>query len=269
MLSLRAGAFARTAQLAAASYVGDSPLFLLDYLLRIVRVVVLLALWRSILGTPTGERALAEAGLSLAAVLTYTVVSEAFSQQLEVRTELDVELWDGAVVVRFLRPASLVGQLAAELLGRWAFGLVGFAIPLFLVAPLLGVDPLPASPVAGALFVASLVLGTTVGLALDFIFAILMAALQISVWVVHSVRTAVGTVLSGALIPLALLPGGLGELFGYLPFAATASAPLRIYTASGPPALLLLSQVSWAVCLWLIAGRLWSANRERLVGYGG
>ena len=40
--------FRKTAAMAAASATGDSPLFLVDYLLRLLRVLVLLALWRQI-----------------------------------------------------------------------------------------------------------------------------------------------------------------------------------------------------------------------------
>lgn len=259
----------KTAQLAAAGFVGDSPLFLLDYLLRVVRVVVLIGIWRTILGTPGGAAGVSAAGLSLAAVLTYTVVAEAFAEQLNVRTELDIELRDGGAAMRFLRPVTLVGQLAAELLGRWSFGLAAFTVPLLVVAPLLGVSPLPADAAAALLFIPSVALGASVGLALEFIFGVGGVVLDINTWVVRSLRSALTTILSGALIPLALLPGVLGEVFGYLPFAATASAPLRIYTGSGNPALLLASQAAWSVALWLVADRLWSTSRERIVGYGG
>ena len=262
-------AFLKTAQLAAAGFVGDSPLFLLDYLLRVVRVVVLIALWRTILSTPGGQAGVSAAGLSLAAVLTYTVVAEAFAEQLTVRTDLDIELRDGGAAMRFLRPVTLVGQLAAELVGRWAFGLAAFTVPLLLVSPLLGVSPLPADAKAALLFVPSVALGASVGLALEFIFGVGGTALDLNTWTLRSIRAAISTILSGALIPLALLPAGLGDVFGYLPFAATASAPLRIYTGSGSPALLLASQLGWCVALWLVVARLWAASRERIVGYGG
>jgi hypothetical protein len=42
------GGYLKTAAMAAWD-LGDSPLFLLDYVLRIVRVLVLVALWRTIL----------------------------------------------------------------------------------------------------------------------------------------------------------------------------------------------------------------------------
>jgi hypothetical protein len=56
----------------------DSPLLLVDVALRLLRVLVLLALWRTLLATPDG----AEPGpMSLATVLTYTVVVEQITSE--------------------------------------------------------------------------------------------------------------------------------------------------------------------------------------------
>ena len=250
--------------MAAAGYAGDSPLFLLDYLLRFLRVAVLLSLWRMLLadGGPVS-------GMSIAAVLTYTLAAELFAEQLHVRTELMWELWQGSLAVRMLRPVGMVAQFAAEMMGRWCFGLGFFTLPLLLAAPLLGVNPLPASGWAALWFVPSLALAVSVGLALEFIFGALMIHLEQSAYIVNRLREAVTVLLSGALVPLALLPEGVGTLFSFLPFASIASAPLRIYTGTGSPLLLMSVQAAWSLLLWPLAGWLWRANRERLVGYGG
>jgi ABC-type uncharacterized transport system permease subunit len=153
--------------------------------------------------------------------------------------------------------------------GRWAFGLALFSLPLLVCAPLLGVDPRPASATAGVLFLLSLILAISVGLALEFIFGALVVALEQGVWVASQVRVALTTILSGSLLPLALLPWGLGAVFGWLPFAAMASAPLRIYTGTGAPLPLLLAQAGWSAVLWPLARWMWQANREKLVAYGG
>lgn len=256
--------YLKTASLAATSYVGDSPLFLADYLLRLLRVAVLLSLWRVILAG-RGE----ESGLTLGAVLTYTLVAEVFAEPLNVRTELQTALWDGSIATRMLQPLGVFGHFAAEMFGRWWFGFVVFSLPLLVCAPLLGVDPRPASLGAGVLFGVSLVLAVSVGLAVEYIFGALMVALQLNLWAIVQVRSALSTLLSGALLPLALLPWGLGEAFGWLPFAAMASAPLRIYTGTGEPLSLMALQLGWSLILWPLAVWLWRANRERFVAYGG
>jgi viologen exporter family transport system permease protein len=256
--------YRKTASLAASSAIGESRLFLLDYLLRLLRVLVLLAIWRTVLpahGTTSG--------MTLAAVLTYTVISEAFAEQMAARTNISDELWVGSIATRMLQPMTMVEHYAADMVGRWLLGLALFSLPLLLCAPLLGVSPLPASPLAAVLFVLSLALAVTIGLAVDFFFLGLTFALGQAVWVISRMRMAVTMVLSGALLPLALLPWGLGNLFTWLPFASMASAPLQIYTGTGNVALLLLAQSGWAIALWPLTLWLWRANREKLVGYGG
>src|SRR5438309_8765175 len=100
--------------------IGESPLAFLDYGLRILRVLILLALWRGLLG----GRSTGDIPMSLNAVLTYTVIGEVFAQQLAVRTTLSDAFWEGTLVMRFLRPMGLVRQFAAETSGQWAIHLL-------------------------------------------------------------------------------------------------------------------------------------------------
>ena len=169
----------------------------------------------------------------------------------------------------FLRPMSVFGQFAARMGGEWLFGLAFFSLPLALAAPLLGVDPLPAHSRAILLFPLSLGLAVAVGLALELFFGALVVYLEHDVYNAYRLRDALVALLSGAVIPLELLPWDLGRLIGWLPFAATASAPLRIYVGSGEPGPLLLLQAFWAVACWLLARWFWRFNRERLVCHGG
>jgi len=253
-----------TALLSAAGLVGDNPLFLLDYLLRLLRVGVLLGLWQVLLeGKPTGVE------LSLGQLLTYTLVGEIFRDQLVCHSQLQQSLWEGSVGSYFLRPMSVFGQFAARMGGEWLFGLAFFSLPLALAAPLLGVDPLPASARAALLFLLSLGLAVAVGLALELFFGALVVWMDHNLYNAYRLRDALVALLSGGLIPLELLPWNLGYYAGWLPFAATASVPLRIYVGSGDPGPLLLLQTCWAVVCWGLAVWFWRLNRERLVIHGG
>jgi ABC-2 type transport system permease protein len=256
--------FTKTAAMEATGTVGDNPLFLLQYLFRFLRVVVLLSVWQL---AYSGKGVVS--GLSVGAVLTYALVAEVFADQLTTRTELWVSLRDGSIAVSFLQPFGLVGQFTARMVGRWLFSLAFFSLPLLLVSPLLGVDPRPASPAAGVAFVASLLLAITVGVALEFIFGAMLGYFEQSVYAIDSMRAALTLIVSGALIPLQLMPWGLGEVLQWLPFASVASAPLRIYTGAGDVVPLLALQLAWALVLWPFARWLWNRNRERLVAFGG
>jgi len=252
------------AALEATSLVGEDSLFIIQFIFRFLRVVVLLSLWRVIL-TGRGPTD----GLTLEALLTYTLIQEVFSDQLIPRTDIEWALHDGGITMRFLQPLGLVSQFTAQMVGRWAFGFVFFSLPLLLAAPLLGVNPLPANLASGGLFLLSLTLTIAVGVALEFIFAALLSYLEGSAYIVSRVRTAITLLFSGAVVPLALMPWGLGEIFRWLPFASMASAPLQIYIGVGDPLLLLATQAAWSVGLWWLARWLWEVSRERLVAYGG
>src|SRR5947207_3634246 len=121
-----------------------------------------------------------------------------------------MSFWDGSITTRFMRPIGIFGQFAAESFGGWGLGLCLFSLPLVLFAPLLGVNLLPASSAAAGLFLVSLVLAVAVGLAVEYIFAGVAIAAEVHPYAINSARAALGALLSGAFIPLALLPWGIG-----------------------------------------------------------
>ncbi len=261
MVSLRQ--WFATAWLAGSGAIGESPAFLLDYLLRGLRVAVLLSLWRTVLGAG------ADSPVAIGHVLTYALLGEVLAEQLYVRTTLSDAFWQGTIAQNFLRPMALVPQFAAEMTGGWLVNFALFSIPLLLAAPLLGVDVRPARALAAGGFALSLALAIVVGLAFDFITAALTVALEQPVWLMFWLRQSITVVLSGAVVPLALLPWGLGDWLEWLPFASLAWAPLAVYTGIGDAPRLIGLQLFWALALWPLAGWLWRANREKVVGFGG
>jgi ABC-type uncharacterized transport system permease subunit len=122
---------------------------------------------------------------------------------------------------------------------------------------------------AGLLFPLSLLIGSAVGLALEMILGALTVILDQSPWALAVVRHSLFGLLAGAIIPLDLMPWQLGTLLAWLPFAAQASAPLKIYVGLGEAGWLLASQLVWAVLLWWLADWLWRSQRERFAVYGG
>jgi len=257
-----------TAVVSGTGYLGENPLVVLDYLLRVARVAILLTLWRTIYAAHAASTPVS-ASMPLHALLTYTLIAEVFADQLACRTTLDDAVWSGTIIVKFLTPMSTAMQFAAEMAGRWMVNFTLCSLPLLLLAPLFGIDPRPANGAAGFFFVVSLTLAIANGLAQEFIFGAGQIMLDLPVWLVGTLRTALIALLSGAVIPLALFPAGAGELFQWLPFASMASAPLRIYTATGDAVPLLLVQAGWVAALCPVAVWSWRSCREKLVGYEG
>jgi ABC-2 type transport system permease protein len=264
MAALALRQWGKTAAMAASARLAEGPFLLAEYPLRWLRVIVLLSIWRLlVLANPEASP------LALDTLLTYALVAELVAPQIRVRTELTDAFWQGTIAQHYLRPMGLVAQFAAPLLGGWLVDLLLFSLPLLALAPWLGVDPSPASLEAGLLFGLSLALCVCIGLALEFLFAALTVALEQPPWLLEYVRGALIGLLSGMLIPPVLWPWGLGEIVEWLPFASLAWAPLAIYTGAGEPLLLLSRQLAWALLLWPIAGWMWLAYRERVVGLGG
>src|SRR5439155_16405488 len=76
---------------------------------RLLRVVVLLSLWRVILTAHD------TAGMTLGTTLTYTLIQEVFAEQLLPRTNIEWALHDGGIAMRFLQPLDLVSQFMAHI----------------------------------------------------------------------------------------------------------------------------------------------------------
>ena len=264
MITTTLRSYAKNASMAASSLVGENFLFLLDYAMRLVRVLLLLSIWRTLF---IGRSEVA--GLSLNDLLTYTLIAEIFADPLEAMTGFADAFWDGSIATRFLRPIGLMEQFVTEQFGRWGMNFLFFSIPLLCLTPLMGVRILPASFASGLLFVVSLILGVSVGLALDFIFGAIAIGLGVPPFAIQRLRRALGALLSGSLIPLALLPWGIGKLFELTPFASVASAPLQLFIGKGDPVKLISIQLFWSVALWPLVLWSWRKSREKMVSYGG
>ncbi|HKF18478.1 MAG TPA: ABC-2 family transporter protein [Candidatus Dormibacteraeota bacterium] len=253
-----------TTRVAAFGPLADGLWAVFSVALRFVRVLILLAIWPSLI--PAGA---VVSGYGLGTVLTYSLVAEVFSAQFNVRTPIAGALWNGAIATRFTWPMPLATQYAAEMIGDWALPMLLVSAPLLMLAPLLGVDPLPASATHLGLFVVSLVLAVTIGIAIDMACTVLIVRIDLGPWVLDAARAVVQAICSGAWVPIALLPFHLGALFTWLPFASTASAPLRIYTGTGDPAPLLALQAAWAIVLTVAVRAAWNSSREQVALYGG
>lgn len=210
-------------------------------------------------------------GMTLSQVLTYTLLSSALRQQLEIVTPATSALWEGSIIGRYQRPAPVLQTFAAETVGRWWIPvLLCYALPLLSVAgPLLGIRPLPADPMCGLLAAGSLVMSVSIGFSLDYLFSAFAIRFKNACWMALQLRETIASLLSGALIPFALLPRGVGAVLRVLPFGSIANAPLSIYVGAAKAAPLLLVQLFWAVALHLVSRTVYRKNEERMISFGG
>lgn len=230
------------------------------YGIRLVRMAVLIAVFRSL---PPN------AGMTFPQMLTYTVLASALSEQLYFFTPATTALWEGSIVSRFTRPVPVLSDLVAETVGKWFPSLVFYTLPLCIIAPLFGVRLLPQSAEDGIFFLLSLLLSISLGFAVDFIFASIAMRLKNGCFMALAVREAVTAVFSGLLVPFALLPKPVGDALELLPFGSLAGAPLSLFIGTGDALRLIPLALFWNAVLWPVSLLFFQKSRERMISYGG
>lgn len=249
-----------TAQLTALEKTNGGIIYLLPtILIKICTLIALLHLWRVVLSAG------ADVDMTLEQMLTYTYLSALLSDMLVVKTAASGWLSEGILLKLYGRPLSVIGQLVAQTVGGWLPQLLLFSLPMALLAPLIGVNLVPASP----WFSVSLVLCIMLGFAIDALFACLSIKLRNMNWLIDRLRLAIATVFSGTVIPIKLLPYGMAEVMQYQPFASLGGAPLAVFTGTTDLTETLAMQVLWNLILWPIALLVWNKSQESMVSYGG
>ncbi|MCL2772584.1 MAG: hypothetical protein FWD71_04460 [Oscillospiraceae bacterium] len=238
-----------------------------SYLLKIIYLLPMIFLWRSF-----AENGADLGGFTLAQLLTYTCVSSMLSQQLNVWTEASSWNYDGRLINLYTHPQTVLAQIIFTTIGGWVPELLMFSLPMAVILPFFGVNIIPAT----IWFLPCLILSISLGFAVDTLFVCLAIRMKNSEWQISCLRRAVSAVLSGAVIPFALLPFGMGTVFRFLPFGSIASAPLTLFvgtinssSTNLAPLNVILLQVLWNIILWSLAILVFGKSRERIVSYGG
>ncbi|MBR6891033.1 MAG: hypothetical protein IKN05_08595 [Clostridia bacterium] len=231
-----------------------------EYLIKLIALAAQWMVWCAVLP----EGAVVD-GMTRRGMLIYVTVSSALAPLLDVRTPASSWLHDGTLLGLFQRPRGVFGQLAAHTAGGWLIPLGLYGLPLLARSALLGFAPVPAS----GWFFPSLLLCVCQGFAVDYLFACLQMAIRNADWAMYVLRGALTALLTGALIPFAALPWGLGRWLELSPLGTLAGAPLALLAGIGNPARLIGAQVFWNITLWPLALWAFRASRERMVSYGG
>lgn len=252
--------YIKTAYLSATEKTNGGIIYLLpDILIKICTLIPLVFLWRAVMSSGV------EVGMTSAQMLTYTYVSTLLTDMLTVKTPASGWLSEGVLLKLYGRPIPVLGQLVAITVGGWVPMLVLFTIPMIAVAPFVGVNILPASP----LFPLSLLLCISLGFAVDFLFACLSIKLRNMSWLIGRIRLAIVSLLSGTIIPIKLLPFGVGEALKYQPFASLGGAALSVFTGTADAENIVLIQLLWNLILWPVALLTLQKSQEGMVSYGG
>ncbi len=154
----------------------------------------------------------------------------------------------------------------------WAMveGILSLGLTLVVGLVFIGIQP-PDSVLAGVMFAIAVVLGFFTKALIVFSISLL------TFWTLNGVgiawsREAIMTILSGTIIPLAMMPGWLWFIASIAPMRGIVSTPLMLYLgkAEGMEALGLLAlSAGWLVAMWLFANWAWKAAFNRVEIQGG
>lgn len=149
-------------------------------------------------------------------------------------------------------------------------GILSLGLTLVVGLVFIGIQP-PASAAATAMFAVAIVLGFFTKALIVFSVSLL------TFWTLNGVgiswsREAVINILSGTIIPLAMMPGWLRAVADIAPMRGIVSTPLMIYLgkAEGPEAWRLLGlSAAWLAVMWFFANWAWKAAFNRVEIQGG
>ena len=231
-----------------------------NYVLRAAGALAMLLIWNT-LAQSGGDLN----GMSLGQLVTYTLLTAILHPMLDVRTPISSWLHEGVLLSLYQRPMGVLGQLTAMTLGGWVMHLLCVSLPLLILLPLVGGFLLPASP----WFFPSIILAVIQGFCVDFLFGCLIVRVANMSWQIECLRTALTGLLTGAVIPFALLPWGVGEYLALSPLGTLAGASLSLFVGTGNAAQLLPAQLLWTALLLPLSLYCFRKSTERMMSYGG
>jgi ABC-2 type transport system permease protein len=224
--------------------------------LTFIWVVILYYLWRA----AYADRA-SIAGLSWDEMRTYVVIAYGINALVGWRTgsAMMQTIRTGDVVFEMVRPLNYCTMQVARAIGFTAVeGLISLVFTLVIGLLLLGIEP-PASVGSAFLFVVALSIGFLTKVLVVFLVSLLVFWTLSGIGLMWS-QQAIMQILSGTIVPLALMPQWLRVIAEVLPLRGVVSTPLQVYVGQVTgwhAAALLLLQAGWLAALWLLANMAW------------
>ena len=212
-------------------------------------------------------------GFTMGEMITYVILSKVLSSQFAGGINMQFAEWvyEGTIGTELLRPVTLFYTLFARRSGEFAYFILWKGIPVSLISffILRGVGPAGAGEFL--LFLISVLLALVILFYVEFMVG-LASFYTLSMFGMAFTKTAVLSILSGGVVPLALFPEGVARVFGLLPFAGMVSVPLNIFLGKygleecmGYMGL----QIFWCIVMGVLAHLLYHMVIRKVIVQGG
>lgn len=244
--------------------------FFTSFLAEVIKICVMLAVWMAVY-----RQRSTIAGFDYPMMVTYLLVSQAVNNVYGFKNDaerlISKKIMDGSIVFDLLRPVGFVNARLAENAGQTilqvAFsGLTLLGFKLFL-PELSG----PSSAAHGLLFIASMCAGFFIMFSVSAMSG-LLAFWLMNNWGLRSAKVAIVNFFSGALVPIAMMPGWMQGVMEALPFKNIVYVPTMIYMGQydiKETFVRIGMQIFWAVAMWLLAKALCGLAIRRVSVNGG
>lgn len=243
----------------------------LDYFAGIVNVIFIIIvnimLWKTLYQGQNLENSIQHKMM-----ITYIILSTIF-QTAFIMDEFSIEskVRDGSIIHLLLKPMSFRMYTFANTLGRLLFNVIMLLIPSVIIVKFLFNILLPYSFSGLLYFLVASILGYFVLYNFNFIFWTFALEYMTS-WGIITMKNAFVVVLSGALIPLWLMPDQISKIVQLLPFQTIYYFPLSIYLGMIPENEIfkgILIQLAWIAVLVVIGHFAWKKSVKEVVVQGG
>lgn len=213
------------------------------------------------------------AGFTMEEMTTYVIVARMLSSQFGGGINMEFAQWiyEGNIAVELLRPVSLFFTLFAKRVGEFVFFILFKGIPITILCTWLLKGAPPRSAEGFLLFTVSVCISIGIMFFMEF-FVGLCSFYTYGYWGLALTKSALLTILSGGIVPFALMPGWLGRFLDYMPFAGMVSVPANIYLGRYAPSEAVRYmglQVLWVIILYCGVRLFYGHAMKKVVVQGG
>lgn len=241
--------------------------FWVGLVLNIISMAILVYFWRAIYNDTSTI-----SGLGLNQTLNYILLAFIFMPLTnnDLIWEIGMNLREGMIIHHLLRPINFQGMNYAQSLGTLVTRLL-LQLPMVAVAVALFGLRFPSDLRIWLAFLVSALLGYTV----MFFFNWLLACLTFyttEIWGLGVLIEGMNFFLSGALVPLVMMPEWVRNIVLSIPFAQALAVPVGLLTGITPlddtPRVWLI-QIAWILGMWLISTLFFRVAVRKITVQGG
>lgn len=204
--------------------------FWAEMLGQFLSMVIVGAFWRAVYASSETV-----GGLTADATIRYILLAQLVAPLVRWSLILDFGgmIQQGQVAIELLRPVDMQGRYYVNGLAAALTNLVFKSVPLALFGWLFLGLTFPTDPLTWGAFLISWLLGHAALFCFDWMIACI-AFYTTEAWGLHILREGVAAFLSGALIPLAMLPAFLKGIANLLPFGQALYVPVGLLSGMIP-----------------------------------